>query len=107
MHTSYICHRHINKVKRYPVVYFLHGAAGLEISFMLGWHYADALNAGQAMDVILVAPHAYTELSFWMNSRDNSIPLETIIKQELIADVDSKYRTIAERKGRLIEGNSM
>ena len=54
--------------------------------------------------VIFVNGADYT---FYVDSPDRAVPAETILISELIPHVDATYRTIADRRGRAIEGFSM
>lgn len=88
---------------RYPVLYLLHGLAG---------HYDNWLSKTKLKDyaaqyqIIIVTPEGndgwYTDSA--------SVPTdkyETYIMQELIPDVESRYRTFKSREGRAIAGLSM
>jgi len=94
--------------KRYPVVYWFHGAYGRPYSATPVAQRLDAaIRAGTAPEMIIVSCLDPTGLSMWTDSKDGRLPLETIIIEELIPHVDSRYRTISERRGRGIEGFSM
>jgi poly(3-hydroxybutyrate) depolymerase len=43
----------------------------------------------------------------YVDWKDGSAPLETVIVKELLPHVDASYRTIARREGRLLDGYSM
>jgi len=94
--------------KRYPVVYWLHGAYGHPSSATPVVQRLDAaIRAGEAPEMIVISCIDPTGLSMWTDSRDGRLPMETVIIEELIPHVDSVYRTIANRRGRAIEGFSM
>ena len=94
--------------KRYPVVYWFHGAFGRPYSATpVVKRLAAAISAGEAMEMIVVSCLDPTGLSMWTNSKDGSLPMETVIIDELIPHIDASYRTISERNGRGIEGFSM
>lgn len=44
---------------------------------------------------------------FWADSATSNKPAETNVVQELIPYIDSHYRTVNDRGGRVIEGFSM
>src|SRR5207253_4200599 len=44
---------------------------------------------------------------WYVDAQDGQHPMESIVVKDLIAHVDSTYRTIATREGRAIEGHSM
>jgi endo-1,4-beta-xylanase len=45
--------------------------------------------------------------SFYCDSTDGQCPMESVIIKDLIPHVDETYRTVAGRKGRVVEGYSM
>jgi endo-1,4-beta-xylanase len=95
-------------MKRYPVVYWFHGAYGRPYSATPVVSRLDAaIRAGTAPEMIVVSCIDPTGLSMWTNSKDGRLPMETVIIEELIPHVDATYRTIAKRNGRGIEGFSM
>ncbi len=88
---------------RYPVIYLLHGLTG---------HYRDWLQKTNLADyaaahrIIIVTPEGndgwYTDSA--------TVPAdkyETYIIRELIPDVDSRFRTIQDRRARAVAGLSM
>ena len=94
--------------KRYPVMYWLHGAFGRPHSATPVVRRLDAaIRAGQAPEVIVVSCLDPTGLSMWTDSKDGRLPMESLIVEELIPHIDASYRTIGERHGRGIEGFSM
>lgn len=94
--------------KRYPVVYWFHGAYGRPYSATPVVQRLDAaIRDGSAPEMIIVSSLDPTGLSMWTNSKDGRLPMETIIIDELIPHIDGNYRTIADRLGRGIEGFSM
>ena len=88
---------------RYPVLYLLHGWSGDYNS----WPRQTALLQHAAeYQMIIVTPEGgngwYTD-----SATVPSDQYETHVVRELIADVDSRFRTIADRRGRSIAGASM
>ncbi|WP_432222059.1 alpha/beta hydrolase [Flavobacterium sp. TMP13] len=92
----------------YPVLYLLHGAYG---------HFGDWLkntpnknlvkNLSDQYDIIIVMPEGET-FSFYLDSPVNKgSQFETYITQEVVEKIDQTYRTIAEKRGRVISGLSM
>ena len=102
--------------RRYPVVYMLHGFTDNDLHWM-GWqeHFVNApaaferaLAAGTAREMILVMPNAYTAFAGSMYSSSVTTgDWETYVADELVAWVDSHYRTIADRDSRGLTGHSM
>jgi enterochelin esterase-like enzyme len=87
----------------YPVIYLLHGSGGNETSWDEGINVIDQLiEAGEMPPAIAVAPASGR--SWWVDTLE---PFETATIQDLIFEIDSKYRTIKAREGRAISGYSM
>jgi S-formylglutathione hydrolase len=103
--------------RRYPVVYLLHGYLDNDINWFGPRHVfininaiaaADRAFASGAREMILVMPGAYTLYRGSMYS--NSVTTgdwESYITGDLIAYIDSHYRTIADRASRGLAGHSM
>ncbi len=92
----------------FPVLYLLHGGSG---------HYSDWLQKtpgkqllhklADQYNLIIVTPEGET-LGGYLDSpvqADNKF--ETYITQEVLTKIDNTYRTIRDRKGRVISGLSM
>lgn len=88
------------RATRYPVLYLLHGLAG---------HYSDWLSKTNVADyaaeyrIIVVTPEGND--SWYSDSATDKY--ESYILQELLPDVQQRYRTIEARYGRAIAGLSM
>lgn len=100
------------KNRRYPVVYFLHGYgvnAERYWSMMTVPETADKLmTSGSAREMILVHPDAFTLYDGSMySSSPTTGDWEDYIAQDLVAYVDSHYRTILDRASRGLAGHSM
>jgi enterochelin esterase-like enzyme len=97
--------------RRYPVVYTLHGY-GLHAQQWVGFANVSGLEkglaAGATKEMILVAPDAFSlhNGSFYSNSKTTG-DWESFVAVELVAYVDSHYRTIANRMSRGLTGHSM
>lgn len=95
--------------RRYPVIYFLHGASVDSKRPIVAGYVARidaAIRSGVMPPVIVVIPQGLNQ-NRWIDSRDGSKPMESIIIKNLVPHVDATYRTIATRQGRAIEGHSM
>jgi len=108
--------------RRYPVVYLLHGytnsdegwfGPGLKSGFLsantsLPAVADKAMTDGGANEMILVMPNAYTiyQGSMFSNSVTSG-DWEGYVTRDLVAYVDSHYRTIATPAGRGLAGHSM
>ena len=65
-----------------------------------------AIRSGVMPPTIVVMPQGLNQ-NRWMDSRDGTKPMESIIIKNLIPHIDATYRTIASREGRAVEGHSM
>jgi enterochelin esterase-like enzyme len=98
--------------RRFPVVYFLHGYAAHAETYWKSLSVPAAADAaiadGSAHEMILVLPDAFTvyDGSMFSNSPTTG-DWETFIAGDLIAYIDSHYRTIADRGARGLAGHSM
>ncbi len=95
---------HVNE--HYPVLYWLHGwGKGTKGISKITLIFNGAIESGKIPPMIIVFPNG--DMSMWCNWKDGTRPLETVIMEELIPDVDRHFKTIPTREGRLIEGFSM
>jgi S-formylglutathione hydrolase FrmB len=97
------------KDRRYPVIYWLHGANG-DSRQAIAHGYIGRLDAGirnGSVPAVIVVMTNVPNLSSYVDSKDGAIPVETVLVKNLIPYIDSKYRTVATRQGRAIEGQSM
>jgi len=98
--------------RRYPVVYFLHGYGATAEAYWKLMVVPDAaskvMNAGTVHEMILVHPDAHTlyDGSMYSNSPTTG-HWETYVTHDLVAYIDSHYRTIANRESRGLAGHSM
>ena len=97
-----------NKKASYPVLYLLHGAWG---------HFGDWLNQtpdklllhrlADEYNLIIVNPEGET-FSFYLDSPVSpDSQFETYLTKEVIPAIDQHYRTVTDRRGRVIAGLSM
>jgi len=93
--------------RRFPVVYFLHGAGGNESSDAgLSARVAAEITAGRIQPVIYVFPNG-GERSGYRDSTETYVRSETMLIQELLPLVDREFRTINAPEARAICGFSM
>lgn len=93
--------------KRFPVVYWLHGSGGgLAGIAKVAAHFEAAIEAGKTPPCLVVFVNGLVE-GMYVDWKDGSAPLETVIIKELVPHIDAKHRTIATREGRLLDGYSM
>ncbi len=93
--------------KRYPVIYFLHGLPGTSLSYRSITQVAAALEASGRPAIVVGAQGSRSgdtdpEWRDWRAGRN----WETATSSELVSVVDARYRTIAERSGRILIGIS-
>ena len=101
--------------RRYPVIYLLHGFTdkdsdwfGNTKHFVSGSAAADRAFSSGIREMILVMPNAYTR--YFGSMYSNSVTIgdwEDFIAHDLVAYVDSHYRTIPHRSSRGLAGHSM
>ena len=102
--------------RRYPVLYLLHGFTDSDARWfgLQGEHFVhvpkavDAAYAAGVREMIVVMPDAFTKFqgSMYSSSALNG-DWETFVSRDLVAYVDSHYRTVAKPEGRGLGGHSM
>ena len=99
--------------RRFPVIYLLHGYGGREDTFTERLaslrQSSDTLAAAQGFSsAIVVTPSAYTlHKGSMYSSSPTTGDWETFIAEDLVAYMDSHYRTLANRMSRGLAGHSM
>lgn len=98
---------HTDPERRFPVLYWLHGSGGgLGGVRPLAAHFDSAMRAGKIPPMLVVFVNGLPH-SLWVDSKDGRTPVETVVVRELVPHVDTHFRTIAAREGRIVEGFSM
>ncbi len=93
--------------RRFPVVYWLHGSGGgLPGIPKVAAHFAAAIEAGKTPPCLVVFVNGMPN-GMYVDWKDVSAPVETVIVKELVPHIDATYRTIATREGRMLDGYSM
>ena len=104
--TPWDYHRYADEIAddvRYPVLYLLHGAYGCYADWS---RKADLASMASQYGFIIVCPDGQD--SWYFDSPvDPKMQFETYVSQELVAYIDSHYRTYANRYMRAITGLSM
>jgi len=100
-------------LRRYPVLYLLHGFTDTDLRWFGSAHLfdgaaaADRAFSGGVPELIVVMPNAMTR---YFGSLYSSGPTtgdwESFITRDLVSYIDRHYRTIAERNSRGIAGHS-
>jgi polyhydroxybutyrate depolymerase len=99
-----------NKDRRFPVVYWLHGSGGgLGGIPQVAAHFDAAIEAGKLPPCLVVFVNGMIGgfEGMYVDWKDGTAPLETVIVKDLVPHIDGAYRTIAAREGRLLDGFSM
>jgi len=106
-HVSLPLAYHADPEARFPVLYWLHGSGSpiAGIPAVNHW-FRNAMANGLIPPMILVFPNGMGA-SMWCDSLNGSVPMESVVIGDLLPHVDATFRTIASRRGRIIEGFSM
>jgi enterochelin esterase-like enzyme len=102
--------------RRYPVVYLLHGFTDSDERWfgLRGQHFVNVPTAMDAAwrngsnEMIIVMPNAFTR--FFGSMYSNSVATgnwEAYVAEDLVAYIDTHYRTLAHRESRGLAGHSM
>jgi putative tributyrin esterase len=89
-------------LRRYPVLYLLHGLGGNYADWTMRSNLAEYT---RALPLIVVMPDAGN--AWYTNAADGSERMEDYVFTDLPADVVQKFRTVNSRYGRAIAGLSM
>ena len=93
--------------RRFPVVYWLHGSGGgLAGIPQVARRFDAAIDAQKLPPCLVVFVNGLVE-GMYVDWKDGSAPVETVIIRELLPHIDQTYRTVAAREGRLLDGYSM
>lgn len=96
-----------DKGARFPVLYWLHGSGGGEQGILpLAKFFDTAIRAGKVPPFLVVFPNGLPQ-GMYVDWKDGSTPIESMIMKDLLPQVDATWRTVAKREGRMIEGFSM
>jgi len=94
--------------RRYPVVYFLHGATGNENSDAAGFSgvVSRLVEENKIPPALVVFPNGGPRSGYRDDPASKSM-VETAIAKELVPIIDRDFRTLANRESRVIVGFSM
>ena len=90
---------------RYPAVYLLHGYSGNHLDWIS--KAPRVVTLADVHQTIIVCPDGGYNSWYLDSPLDSSSQYETHVAREVVAFVDTTYRTIPERTGRAITGLSM
>ncbi len=93
--------------RRFPVLYWLHGAGSVltGIATVSGLFDA-AIAAGRIPPLLIVFPNGL-EYGMWCDAESGLQPVESMLIDDLLPDVDARFRTLPQVRARLVEGFSM
>jgi enterochelin esterase-like enzyme len=99
--------------RRYPTLYLLHGFPGRPLAFLetvrVGVLEDELVAAGRMQPLILVMPSGSTGTftdKEWANGVHPGEGWETFVSRDVVAAIDTQYRTIRSAAGRAIGGLS-
>ena len=82
-----------DKLRRFPILYFLHGLGDSEQSFINtgAWNVTQELTErGQIREFLIATPEG--DASFYINSRDGKVRYEDFFIQEFVPFIEKRYR---------------
>jgi S-formylglutathione hydrolase FrmB len=92
----------------FPVLYLLHGGSGSFRDWLTKTPDKQLLHRlADQYSIIIVTPDAGSTSYYFDSPLDKTSQYETFISKELTDKIDGTYRTIKDRKGRVIAGLSM
>ncbi|MEQ8904026.1 alpha/beta hydrolase-fold protein [Ekhidna sp.] len=98
-----------DSLKEFPVVYWLHGSGGWPPGAidMLSKRFDSAIKGNKIPALLVIFLDDNKRESMWIDWKDGSVLMETVIINELVPHIDTTFRTINSPKGRILEGGSM
>lgn len=94
--------------KPFPVLYLLHGGTGKYSDWLRKTPDKTLLHRmADQYNLIIVTPDGGPTSYYFDSPLDKSSQYETFISRELVTEIDRSYRTVADKKGRVIAGLSM
>lgn len=94
-----------SQAREVPVVYLLHGYGGNYSDWIK--KATDFTKAADMYNIMIVCPDGAVGSWYWDSPVDPQFQYETYVSKELVSFIDSKYKTIKDRRGRGITGLSM
>ena len=94
--------------KPFPVLYLLHGGTGSYRDWLTKTPDKSLLHRlADQYNLIIVTPDAGPTSYYFDSPLDKTSQYETFISKELVEKIDGTYRTIRDRRGRVVAGLSM
>jgi enterochelin esterase-like enzyme len=93
--------------RRFPVLYSLHGSSATTQGIpAIASSFDAAIAAGKIPPLLVVFPNGLDH-GMWCDAESGLQPVESMVIDDLIQEVDSRFRTIATVGARIVEGFSM
>lgn len=93
--------------RRFPVLIWLHGSGGgLAGIAPLAGVFDAAVRNGQLPPLIVVFPNGLPD-GMWCDAASGLQPVESMLMNDLIPEIDGRYRTLPGPQARIVEGFSM
>lgn len=93
--------------QRFPVLYWLHGSDSVTAGIaQISATFDLAIESGQIPPLILVFANGLP-LGMWCDAESGLQPVESMVVDDLLPEVDARFRTLPEARSRLVEGFSM
>jgi enterochelin esterase-like enzyme len=93
--------------RRFPVLYWLHGSNSVLTGIAPVSAYFDAaIDAGRIPSLILVFANGLPQ-GMWCDAESGLQPVESMVVDDLLPEVDARFRTLSQASARLVEGFSM
>ena len=93
--------------RRFPVLYWLHGSGSMLSGIATVSALFDAAVASGRIPPLLVVFPNGLEYGMWCDAESGLQPVESMLVQDLLPEIDARYRTLPEARARLVEGFSM
>ncbi len=95
------------KDARFPVLYWLHGSGGGQQGIApLANFFEGAIRSGKVRPFLVLFVNGLPQ-GMYVNWKDGSTPVESMIVKDLLPHIDATWRTVAMREGRMLDGFSM
>ena len=110
LHAAVVLPDRYKKAKKqvFPVIYLLHGGSGSFRDWLTKTPDKTLLQGlADQYNLIIVTPDGDPTSYYFDSPQIKTSQFETFISKELIDKIDNTYRTVRDRKGRIIAGLSM